>query len=223
MIIPSKNTLEYTSPYAKDPNACKSPSFESTLKKSSFLIGNAFQTPVNQYETSNKINLNEVTEAAKHRRTLSLNDKRITQLYNKGEGKYVSENLAGFTYKVNELSPKELKEAKNVVYKIKKHNWDNGSEKVPFDTTNNRYFKFDINKAKNANLPLSEEYKKNLIESNCDFGKAKAPLISTQLNSYIAHDNFQKVKSITRLKNSSIDFNPHFQNINRNSLYSIDY
>jgi hypothetical protein len=222
MIIPSKNTLDYTSPYSKDPNACKSPSFDS-LKKSSVLISNNFQTPVNQYETTNKVNYNEVKEAVRNRRTLSLNDKRVTQIYNKGEGNYVSENLAGFNYKLNSLSPKELNEAKKIVYNIRKHNWDNGSDKVPFDTTNNRYLKYDFNKAKFANVPLSEEYKKNLIDSNCDFGKAKVPLISTQFNSYIPHDNFQKVKSFTSLKNSSIDFNPNFKHINRNSLYSNDY
>lgn len=141
----------------------------------------------------------------------------------KSKGLYISENLSGFPYKVNSLTENDIKESKNVVNNIKKHHWNNGPNKAIFNTTNNEYLKYDSKGAKVANIPLTEEHKNNLRESHCELGKGKMPFISTQFNSYLPNNNIQTTKNSYRLKNSSIDFNPNFNNINGNTIYMRDY
>lgn len=220
---PSKNTIDYTSPLSKDPNAGVSGNTEKTLKKSNFSISNAFQSPVNQYETSYSSSLKDNSNALKNRRTFSLLERPNVQLYPKGKGNYISENVAGFKYKVNELTEKDIKEAKGIINNIRIHHWDNGSNKGHFDTTYNQYLKYDPTGAKNANIPLTDDRKNILRESHLQLGKGKVPLISTQFNSFLPNNNYKPSENAYNLKNSSIDFNPNFNKIDKTSIYMKDY
>jgi hypothetical protein len=171
------------------------------------------------------MSLKNLTEAAEKNRVKSHNLSQINSdhIFYNGKGNFISENSSCFTYKVNEVSAKDLKEAKNKVNNIKKHYWDNGSKKGFYETTNNNFLKYDSKGSKNDNNNLNKENKSNLMEARIEFGKEKVPFITTQFNSYLPYNNIQTVKNVERLKNSSIDFNPNFRNINRLSVYSSDY
>jgi hypothetical protein len=158
------------------------------------------------------------------RRTVSLIAPRPSNHFQKkGNGHYISESVSGFPHKVNGLSEKELKDTKFIINNIRKHNWDNGSKKGNFTTTNNEYLKYNEKGAKVANIPLTEDHKNNLRESHYEFGKGKIPLISTQFNSFLPNNNVKNIKVDSKLKNSSIEFNPNFSNIKGATRYMTDY
>lgn len=163
-----------------------------------------------------------MTQAVRNRRTFSLSERPVINFFN-GKGNFVSENLSGFKHKVNEMTKEELREAKGVVWKNRRHNWENGSHKGDFETTNNHYMKFNAINARKSAIPLTEEYKNNLKDSQVEFGKGKVPLISTQFNSYVPINNFKRIKNVSSLKDSSINFNPNFSGIKKASVYAKDF
>ena len=142
---------------------------------------------------------------------------------NNNNGLYTTENSANFPYKTNNLTEKEIREMKGVLNNIRKHHWDNGPNKGLFSTTNSEYLKYNAKEAKTANIPLSEEHKNSLRYSNCEFGKGNVSLISTQFNSYLPNNGFKPYYSDGKLKNSSINFNPHAGSLKGNTTYTRDY
>ena len=108
--------------------------------------------------------------------------------------------------------------------KIRRHNWENGTSRGSFTTTNNQFLQYDSKGAKVANIPLSEEYKADLNgATHYELGKGKVNLISTQFNSYLNTTGFKPIRSDGKLKNSSINFNPRSGEIKGKTVYMRDY
>lgn len=218
----SKNSEDYRAPKLIDPNAKCSTNKEDILSKSSFNINNPHQPPNNQYETTYKSGF-EDKSSMRNKTLYNFGNRPTIKVINNGLGSYTSESKQNYKMKINDISLQEIKDKKGVVERIKKHHWDNGSNKGYFNTTYTDSLQYDKNRAKFAPVYLSEDQKNDLKYSHYVLGQGKSPYITTQLNSFLPNNNFKPTYSDGKLKNSSINFNPKFGNIKGSTIYMKDY